>query len=179
LVTPAGAHIIDLFQRSGNRTPLNKSLYVDFKSYLVDNCLVKVDRMSMATSLEVRVPFLDKELVELAFQMPDELKVKNGQTKVLLKRVASRHVPHECVYRQKEGFSIPIKSWLNNKLKPLMENLLGQREIRSQGLFEPAAVERLKQEHLVGVANHSHVLWSLMVFQAWKKRWLEGPSKVP
>jgi asparagine synthase (glutamine-hydrolysing) len=179
LVTPAGAHIIDLFQRSGNRTPLNKSLYVDFKSYLVDNCLVKVDRMSMATSLEVRVPFLDKELVELAFQMPDELKVKNGQTKVLLKRVASRHVPRECVYRQKEGFSIPIKSWLNNKLKPLMENLLDQREIRSQGLFEPAAVERLKQEHLVGVANHSHVLWSLMVFQAWKKRWLEGPSKVP
>jgi asparagine synthase (glutamine-hydrolysing) len=173
LVTPVEAHIVDLFQRSGARSTLNKSLYVDFKSYLVDNCLVKVDRMSMAASLEARVPLLDRELVELAFQVPDRLKVAKGQTKVLLKRVAARHIPADCVYRPKEGFSIPIKNWLNGRLKPLMEDLLNRREIGSQGIFRPSAVERLKHEHLSGVANHSHVLWSLMVFQAWRKRWLE------
>jgi asparagine synthase (glutamine-hydrolysing) len=112
LTTPAGSHIVELFRRSSDRSPLNRGLYVDFKSYLVDNCLVKVDRMSMAASLEARVPFLDKELVELAFQVPDHLKVANGQTKAVLKRVAARHVPAECVYRPKEGFSIPIKNWL-------------------------------------------------------------------
>lgn len=172
LATPAVAHIVDLFQRAGDRTPLNRSLYVDFKSYLVDNCLVKVDRMSMAASLEARVPFLDKELVELAFQVPDRLKVVKGQSKVLLKRVAARHVPFECVYRPKEGFSVPIKNWLSGKLRPLMESLLDQRKIRSQGLFKPSAIERLKQEHLSGSANHSHLLWPLMVFQAWRERWL-------
>jgi asparagine synthase (glutamine-hydrolysing) len=174
LVTPVGAHILDLFQRAGDRSPLSRSLYVDLKSYLVDNCLVKVDRMTMATSLEARVPLLDKELVELAFQVPDELKVKNGKTKVLLKKVAARHLPRECVYRAKEGFSIPIKNWLGTKLRPLMESLLEEHKIRTQGLFRPSAVARMKREHISGSANHSHVLWSLMVFQAWHDRWLKN-----
>ena len=177
LLTPSGSHIVELFERSADRTPLNRSLYVDFKSYLVDNCLVKVDRMSMAVSLEARVPFLDKELVELAFQIPDNLKVAKGKTKVLLKKIASRHVPHDCVYRPKEGFSIPIKNWLVTKLRPLMENLLNRRKIHDQGLFKPSTVERLKNEHLSGLANHSHVLWSLMVFQAWRERWLDKPFR--
>jgi asparagine synthase (glutamine-hydrolysing) len=174
LVTPSCSHILDLFHRSGDRSPLNRSLYVDFKSYLVDNCLVKVDRMSMAASLEARVPFLDKELVELAFQIPDRLKVSKGRTKIILKKIAARHVPRECVYRPKEGFSIPIKNWLNTILRPLMENLLDQRKIRSQGIFKPSEINRLKQQHLTGKANHSHVLWSIMIFQAWRERWLES-----
>jgi len=88
LITPPASHILELFRRAGDRQPLNRSLYVDLKSYLCDNCLVKVDRMSMAVSLEARVPYLDKELVELAFRVPDNLKVANGKTKVLLKKVA-------------------------------------------------------------------------------------------
>ena len=173
LVTPPASHILELFRRAGDRQPLNRSLYVDLKSYLCDNCLVKVDRMSMAVSLEARVPYLDKELVELAFRVPDNLKVANGKTKVLLKRVAARHVPAACIYRPKEGFSIPIKNWLGNELRSLMEELLDNRQIAREGLFRPAKIQRLKQEHLSGRANHSHVLWSLMVFQAWRKRWLE------
>ncbi|MBE9573020.1 MAG: asparagine synthase (glutamine-hydrolyzing) [Proteobacteria bacterium] len=174
LVTPVASHILKLFHRAGNRQPLNRSLYVDLKSYLCDNCLVKVDRMSMAVSLEARVPFLDKELVELAFCVPDHLKVSNGKTKVLLKRVAARHVPAACVYRPKEGFSIPIKNWLSNELRPLMEELLDNRLIEEEGLFRAPIIERLKREHMVGLANHSHILWSLMVFQAWRRRWLVG-----
>ena len=174
LVTPAASHILELFRRAGDRHPLNRSLYVDLKSYLCDNCLVKVDRMSMAVSLEARVPYLDKELVELAFRMPQDLKVANGKTKVLLKRVAARHVPAACIYRPKEGFSIPIKHWLVNQLRPLMEQLLEEKQISREGLFRPTTIRRLRQEHLTGQANHSHILWSLMVFQAWRKRWLEG-----
>ncbi|MCP4117316.1 MAG: asparagine synthase (glutamine-hydrolyzing) [Desulfobacteraceae bacterium] len=174
LNTPATAHIFELFKKAGARQPLNRSLYVDLKSYLCDNCLVKTDRMSMAVSLEARVPFLDRELVELAFQIPDRFKVNSGKTKVLLKKVAARHIPSDCVYRPKEGFSIPIKQWLSFELLPLMEELLDSQRIAREGLFQPAAIEKLKREHLAGVANHSHILWALMVFQSWRNRWLEG-----
>lgn len=174
LETPVTSHITELLDRSGDRDAIDKCLYVDFKSYLVDNCLVKVDRMSMATSLEARVPFLDKELVELVFTMPSKLKVAKGVTKVLLKRIAARHVPPECVYRAKEGFSIPIKNWLKRELRPLMEEFLDARDLQIEGIFQNHVVQRLKKEHLQGVANHSHLLWSLMVFRAWAKTWLRG-----
>ena len=174
LVTPSAAHIIDLFNKAGDRQPQNRSMYVDVKSYLSDDILVKVDRMSMAVSLESRVPYLDADLVELAFQIPERLKVTPGETKVLLKSVAARHVPAECVYRPKEGFSIPIKNWLCNEFRPLMEELLSDQAIRDQGIFQVKTIKRLKQEHLAGMANHSHILWSLIVFQSWYKRWLKN-----
>jgi asparagine synthase (glutamine-hydrolysing) len=166
----AGRHIRELRARSETRDDLDRSLYVDFKSYLVDNCLVKVDRMSMACSLETRVPLLDTELVELAFRVPSHLKV-SGTTKDLLKRVAVRHVPRECVYRPKEGFSIPMKRWLGTEFRPLLEELLAPSRIASEGIFQPDTVARLKTEHLGGRANHSHVLWTLLVFQDWRRRW--------
>jgi asparagine synthase (glutamine-hydrolysing) len=168
---PVGYHVNKLAKRAAHRDEVDRSLYVDVKSYLVDNCLVKMDRMSMATSLEARVPLLDKELIELAFRVPSRLKVAAGKTKRLLKRVACRHVPRECIYRPKEGFSIPIKNWLRSEFRPLMEELLAPRRLASEGLFDVAAVTRLKEEHLAKKANHSHVLWSLMVFQDWRKRW--------
>ena len=174
MTRPSGSHINELFKRAGPRSPLARSLYVDIKSYLSDNCLVKVDRMSMANSLESRVPMLDRELVELAFQVPDNLKLKGGRTKILLKQIAAQQIPHECVYRQKEGFSIPIKHWLGTQFKPILEDLLDTTKLKSEGLFNVNTVNNLKHEHLGGKANHSHVLWSLMVFQAWRKRWLEA-----
>ncbi|MGL6138580.1 MAG: asparagine synthetase B family protein, partial [Planktothrix sp.] len=174
LVTSSASHIIDLFHKAGDRQPQNRSMYVDVKSYLSDDILVKVDRMSMAVSLESRVPYLDPDLVELAFQIPDRLKLANGETKVLLKSIAARYVPPECVYRPKEGFSIPIKNWLCNEFRPLMEELLSDQAIREQGIFQVNTIKRLKEEHLAGTANHSHILWSLIVFQSWYKRWFKG-----
>jgi asparagine synthase (glutamine-hydrolysing) len=171
---PVGRHILELFQKAGERDSLNRSLYVDVKSYLADNCLVKVDRMSMAVSLESRVPLLDKELVELAFSIPASQKVKGGQAKVLLKRVAARHIPKDCVYRPKEGFSIPIKNWLSTQFRPLLEEKLNPVSLRKEELFNVKTISRLKNEHLAGIANHSHVLWSLVVFQTWREMWLEG-----
>ena len=174
IVTPVSSHILDLFRKAGDRHPLNKSLYVDLKSYLCDDILVKVDRMSMAVSLETRVPFLDSEMVELAFCVPHFLKVDSGKSKILLKKVAARHIPQECIYRPKEGFSIPIKKWLCKELRPLMEESLDRRTIREDGLFHAETVSRLKNEHLEGRYNHSHILWSLIVFQSWQKRWLSA-----
>lgn len=174
ITRPVGHHITELFKRAGARSPLARSLYVDVKSYLSDNCLVKVDRMSMANSLESRVPMLDRELVELAFHVPDHLKLKSGQTKILLKQIAAKQIPRECVYRQKEGFSIPIKHWLGTQFRPIMEDLLDTTKLKAEGLFNVNTINNLKKEHLKGKANHSHVIWSLMVFQAWKQRWLEA-----
>jgi asparagine synthase (glutamine-hydrolysing) len=168
---PLAAHVEALAAEAGGRDEVNRGLYVDLKSYLSDNCLVKTDRMSMACSLEARVPLLDVELVELAFRMPAELKVRGGATKPLLKRVAARHVPRECVYRPKQGFSIPIKHWLAGEFRPLVDDLLSRERLAAEGLFAPDTVECLKREHFAGRANHSHLLWALLVFQDWRGRW--------
>ncbi len=174
LTSPVDAHISRLFAQAADRDPLTQCLYVDTKSYLCDNILTKVDRMSMAVSLETRVPYLDPELVELAFSLPARLKISGNTTKVLLKKVAARHIPSACVYRPKEGFSIPIKHWLTTTLRPLMEELLSEKTIREQGLFAWENIDTMKSEHLQGKENHSHQLWALMMFQAWQNRWLKG-----
>ncbi len=174
MARPAGAHIESLYAKAKGLQPLNQSLYVDTRSYLVDNCLVKTDRMSMAVSLEARVPFLDTELVKLAFQVPDRYKIQRGQTKTLLKNVAARKIPHRCVYRPKEGFSIPVKQWLGTQFRPMLDNATSKSKIAGDGLFEFSQISRLKEEHLSGSANHSHILWSLIVFDRWKSMWLEG-----
>jgi asparagine synthase (glutamine-hydrolysing) len=171
MATGSERHILELREDAAARDEVDRGLYVDFRSYLVDNCLVKVDRMSMACSLETRVPLLDKELVELAFRVPSRLKVSGSETKDLLKRVAARHVPRECVYRPKEGFSIPIKHWLRTEFRPALEELLSPSRLTRDGVFDPVTAERLKAEHLSGEANHSHVLWSMLVFQDWRTRW--------
>jgi asparagine synthase (glutamine-hydrolysing) len=171
LSTPLGAHILELRAQAQGRDERDTTLFVDFGSYLVDNCLTKVDRMSMACSIEARVPLLSKDVAELAFRMPSHLKFDSSQTKILLKRIAARYVPRECVYRPKEGFSIPIKNWLKEEFRGLVEKYLDPQRIRQAGLFKPEVVTRLWQEHLTNRANHSHLLWSLLVFEQWRDRW--------
>jgi asparagine synthase (glutamine-hydrolysing) len=169
---PRLEHILELGEEASSLDPVDRSLYIDLFSYLTDNCLVKTDRMSMACSLEVRVPLLDPELVVMAFAIPSSLKVRGGETKPLLKRVAARRVPRDCVYRPKEGFSIPIKHWLRAELREMAEDSLAPNRLESQGIFQPEVVDRLLREHMAGTHNHSHILWSLLVFQRWYERWL-------
>jgi len=171
MASPVGAHIARLRGEAEGRLETERALYVDLKSCLSDKFLTKLDRMSMACSLEARVPFLDHELVDLAFAMPATLKVRGFRTKVLLKRVAARRLPRASVYRPKQGFSIPMKTWLMNDFRPLLEDMLSPARLGPEGIFRADAVERLKAEHLSGRANHSHVLWSLIVFQDWRGRW--------
>ncbi len=168
----AAEFIRTYFQRSAAKDPLNRQLYVDIKTYLVDDILVKVDRMSMATSLESRVPFLDHRVVEFAARLPAGLKVSNGETKWVLKRAMGELLPPKIQRRGKEGFSIPIKNWLRNELKPLMLEVLSPEKIKRAGFFEPREVERLVDEHLRNVENHSHRLWALMMFGVWLETYL-------
>lgn len=148
---------------------LNRQLYADLSVYLADDILVKVDRMSMATSLETRAPFLDADVMELAFSMPGRLKIKGGTRKYILKKALEGMVPPAILARPKEGFSIPMKNWLRRELTPLMERLLAPDRIRAGGLLEAREVARLIGEHRAGRANHAHVLFSLMVFERWRE----------
>jgi asparagine synthase (glutamine-hydrolysing) len=157
---------------------LDDALRADYRSFLLDDILVKLDRSSMAVSLEARVPYLDREVVELAFRMPASMKIRSGTSKWILKQVASRRLPSETVHRTKEGFSAPVKQWLAGRGRELMEDLLDENVLVAQRIFQPAAVRRLKSEHVAGLRNHAHLLWSLMVFQGWRSRWLDSPTRV-
>jgi len=171
-------HIERLRDRCSEMDPVNQALYIDTHSYLTDNCLPKVDRMSMAVSLETRVPFLDPDLMHRTFQMPGAHKLSGGETKPLLKELAAQKVPHDCVYRNKEGFSIPIKSWLKHEFRSLVDQYLAPERLSRQGIFNPTYTQRLIAEHTSNRANHSHRLWSLIVFQAWADKWLDGGKSV-
>ena len=128
--------------------------------------------MSMATSLETRAPFLDADVMELAFSMPGHLKIRDGERKFVLKQALDGLVPERILDRKKEGFSIPMKNWLRRELAPLMELLLSEDRVRARGLMEPAAVRQLMDQHKAGRANHAHVLFSLMVFERWAQEFL-------
>jgi asparagine synthase (glutamine-hydrolysing) len=150
---------------------LSEMLYLDFRLYLEDNLLVKVDRASMACSLELRTPFLDHRLIEFAEGLPGRLKVRGFVLKYILKKAAERWLPKEIVYRQKRGFSVPIASWMRNELRPLVDETLGEDKLRQQGIFNAAFVRRLLNEHWSGRADNRKTLWTLFSFQLWHDRW--------
>lgn len=142
---------------------------IDAQTYMADDILVKVDRAAMANSLETRVPFLDHRIVELAWKMPLDYKIKNGEGKWLLKQVLFRHVPQQLIERPKMGFGIPLHEWLRSSLKDWAEELLDESALKNQGYFNPAPIRRMWVEHLSGKYNHQHHLWDILMFQAWLK----------
>ncbi|MGD0223895.1 MAG: asparagine synthase (glutamine-hydrolyzing) [Terriglobia bacterium] len=150
---------------------VSEMLYLDFRLYLEDNLLVKVDRASMACSLEMRTPFLDHRLIEFAEGLPSELKVRGFQLKYILKKAVERWLPHEIVYRQKRGFSVPVASWMRNELRPLVDETLNEDKLRREGMFDVAFVRRLLNEHWSGKVDNRKALWTLFSFQLWFDRW--------
>lgn len=141
---------------------LQKQLYADVTGYLADDILVKVDRMSMATSLEARVPFLDHEVVEFAMSIPAHWKLHEGSRKWILKKAFQDVLPEAVLNRGKEGFSIPMKNWLRGPLRSMLRELLAPDVLSERGWFQPEQVGRLVQEHVSGRENHAHRLWCLM-----------------
>jgi len=145
---------------------------VDQKTYLPDAMLTKVDRASMAASLEVRVPLLDHRVVEFTAALPESLKYRNGTGKYLLKKLLANYVPTRLFERPKMGFGVPIDRWLRFELKDLLLDYLSPERVKKQGLFNADFVEKKISEHLSGRFNHQYRLWSLLMWQMWRERWI-------
>lgn len=156
------------FEKAARFDRLAQQQYVDIKTYLVDDILVKVDRMSMAVSLEARVPMLDPRIIEFAVNLPPHMKLNGSRTKSILRDAVKNLVPGSVLEKPKEGFSIPMKHWLCTSLKPMMLDLLSKDSLQKHGYFDHQVVAQWIREHLDGSVNHSHRLWALMVFEMWQ-----------
>jgi asparagine synthase (glutamine-hydrolysing) len=154
--------------------PLSRAMAVDIATYLPDDILVKVDRMSMATSLEVRAPLLDHRVVELAARIPSAFKIRGSETKVVFREAMRPLLPAETLAKPKQGFSIPIKNWLRGELRDMLRSYLAAERLARHGYVSPPLVQRWVREHLNGSQNHAHRLWCLMMLEMWHERYIDG-----
>ena len=142
-------------------------MLLDGLTYLPDDILTKVDRAAMAVSLETRTPFLDRRVIELAWRLPLEMKIREGQGKYLLSRLLGRHVPPALFERPKMGFGIPLDQWLRGPLRDWAEELLREHRILGEGYLNPGPIRKAWGDHLSGRSNHGYRLWSVLMFQLW------------
>jgi asparagine synthase (glutamine-hydrolysing) len=153
-------------------SPLSFMMAIDFQTYMVDDVLQKVDRATMAFSLEGREPFLDPELIDWVAQLPDDYKYFKGTKKRLLKEIVHKYVPKEMMDRPKMGFAIPIADWLSKELKPIVNAYINEDCIKSQGIFNWKSIERLKLNVFSGKKEYAQKLWYILMFQMWYERWM-------
>jgi asparagine synthase (glutamine-hydrolysing) len=169
----------ELHARCGSPDLVDRALYVDVHTYLVDDILTKVDRMSMAVSLETRVPLLDHLLVEFAASVPASLKLRSGRGKHLLRRFLHGRLPREVIDRPKHGFEAPTGEWLRGPLAGMAADLLLSRTSRERGIFSTPEVERLWAEHRSGRRDHRHRLWSLLMLELWFRQFAGRSAAAP
>jgi asparagine synthase (glutamine-hydrolysing) len=153
--------------------PVEKLLYLDSKTYLPSDILTKVDRMSMASSLEARSPLLDHELIEYVTRIPAAMKLKGSETKYIFKKAIEGLVPRDILYREKQGFGVPIGDWINLQLKHRITGDLSDRRALERGYFDTKYVGLLLDEHRRGRRDHSHALWTLWMLELWHRRYID------
>jgi asparagine synthase (glutamine-hydrolysing) len=151
---------------------------LDTRLYLAEDILTKVDRASMAVSLEVRAPFLDPRVAEFAASLPTNYKLRGQKTKYILKKAVDELLPRFVTRRSKKGFGVPVAEWLKVKLRPLARDLLSPERVRRAGVFNPEFVSRLQDEHERGVANHRKLLWTLLMFELWHESFIATPRRI-
>ncbi len=161
------------FDEANTDDLLNRLLWIDFRQGLPDDMLVKVDRMSMLNSLEVRVPFLDHELVETVFSLPSRLKLRGKTTKWILKEAFSDLLPNKIVKKPKHGFDVPIGEWIKDELREVVEDVCSGQSVTNRGLFDPQAVRRLLDDHLSGRRELNNQLWILLSLEWWQRLYLD------
>ncbi|MBA3513730.1 MAG: asparagine synthase (glutamine-hydrolyzing) [Pyrinomonadaceae bacterium] len=151
---------------------------LDTRLYLAEDILTKVDRASMAVSLEVRAPFLDRRVAEYAASLPAHYKLRGPKTKYILKRAVADLLPPFVTRRSKKGVGVPVAEWLKGKLRPLARDLLSPARVRRAGVFNPEYITRLQDEHERGIANHRKLLWTLLMFELWHESFIETPRRI-
>jgi asparagine synthase (glutamine-hydrolysing) len=176
-VEPTARLFESLFTRSDG-DELDRLQYIDTKLYLPADILVKVDRMSMLHSLEARVPFLDRAMVELSRRIPSRLRLRGMTTKYLLRRAMADRLPPAVINGKKRGFNVPMPAWLAGGLRDFTRDTLSPQRLRRQGLFKPAAVERLVNDHLERRRDHSRAIWTLLVLSVWQDEILRDVAPV-
>jgi asparagine synthase (glutamine-hydrolysing) len=163
----------ELLEICDAESEIEQMQFLDLNFYMAEDILTKVDRASMAVSLEVRAPFLDPRVAQFAAQIPLEYKLKGNKGKYILKKAVEPLLPRNILQRPKKGFGIPIAEWLKQRLNPLMHELLAPGRLKNQGLFDAAFVQKLIKEHETGAASHHKQLWTLLVFQLWFDNFLK------
>ncbi|HEV2079637.1 MAG TPA: asparagine synthase (glutamine-hydrolyzing) [Allosphingosinicella sp.] len=163
---PQCAFDMDVGEGAGDAT---RMMYCDAVSYLPDDILAKVDRASMAVSLETRVPFLDHRVAAVAARIPERMKIRGGSGKQILKKLLYRQAPRDLFERPKAGFGVPVGEWIKGPLRPWAEELLDPARMKREGFFDPAIVQRRWQRHLSGQSESTPALWAILMFQAWQR----------
>ncbi|MCD6274278.1 MAG: asparagine synthase (glutamine-hydrolyzing) [Deltaproteobacteria bacterium] len=156
------------------KNPLNRMLYLEAKHFLADHNLNYTDKMGMAAGVEVRVPLLDKELIDFATRIPPHLKQKGRIGKYILKKAMEPYLPREVIYRPKSGFGAPLRQWLHGELREVVMEMLGERSLKARGLFDPRAVARLVEDDYNGRIDAGYTIFSLMCIEWWQRIFLDG-----
>jgi asparagine synthase (glutamine-hydrolysing) len=167
-----------LFAECDSKNIIERMQSLDTQFYLAEDILTKVDRASMAVSLEVRAPYLDPRVAEFAASLPPRYKLHGYTSKYILKKAAKGLVPPFVWRRGKKGFGVPFAKWLKHELKPMARDLLSPERLRRNGLFNPEYVAKLQDEHERGVANHRKLLWTLLSFELWRESFVETPRRI-
>ena len=167
------AYTLEKYKEADGKDHLSKILYTDMKTYLTGGILVKVDRMSMANSLEVRAPILDKEILEYAATLPSSLKFRNKEKKYALKEAFKPYLTDDILYRKKMGFSVPLAQWLRVELKAITTRYLVDDIKGLSTIFDAQVITQMWQDHLSNKADHSTLLWSMLMFEMWWQRYMD------
>lgn len=169
----AASYILPLFDKSLHMDRVNQALYIDTMLLLPGNNLVKPDRMGMAVSIENRAPFLDFRMVELAFSMPGELKLQQGETKYIYKKAVADLIGTDLTYRKKQMFTVPISEWLKHDLKDMVLDLLLSEKTMARGLFNIDYISTLYGDHCRGLANNTREIRALMALEIWFRTFID------
>jgi len=171
---PASEVLSSYFAKCHSKDGLNRIMYADIKTSLIDDLLALTDKMSMAASIECRAPFVDHELIELAGRIPSSAKIRGMKMKHLLKKVVAPWLPDEILHRKKRGFGAPVGSWMRNDLQPLVDEMLSETQIRQRGLFEWPVVKEIISAHNSQQADHTDHLLALISLESWCRIFLDG-----
>lgn len=159
---------------SPDESPLNRMLYLECKHFLADHNLNYTDKMGMAAGVEVRVPLLDLDLMDLAGSLPVHMKQRGTTGKWIFKKAMEAYLPHEVIYRPKTGFGVPLRHWLQTILRPLVDDVLSDASLRARGVFNPVAVQRLRQADLAGRVDATYTIFSVVCLELWCRQYIDG-----